>query len=62
MAIKASEILNLEVAGVDILVEKSTSLMWILEVNMAPGFTYDTKVSPELSMLAEFFKEELDKI
>ncbi|MDP3994544.1 MAG: hypothetical protein Q8P91_01790 [bacterium] len=61
IAIEAARVLNIEVAGVDILVDKK-GRNWLLEVNRGPGLTYDSKVSPELSGLASFFTRELRKI
>jgi len=58
VAIRAAKALNVEVAGVDILVDKKGK-MWLLEVNRGPGLTYDTKVSPELDSLAKFFRKEM---
>ena len=60
IVIKAAKVLNIEVAGVDILVDKK-GRNWLLEVNRGPGLTYDSKVSPELSNLASFFTQELKK-
>lgn len=60
IAIKAAKVLNIQIAGVDILVDKKGK-MWILEVNRGPGLTYDSQISPELDSLASFFKQELKK-
>lgn len=60
ITIKAARVLNIEVAGVDILIDKKGK-NWLLEVNRGPGLTYDSKVSPELSNLASFFTQELKK-
>jgi glutathione synthase/RimK-type ligase-like ATP-grasp enzyme len=58
ISIKAAKALNIEIAGVDIMIDKDKKA-WLLEVNRGPGLTYDTKISPELPNLAKFFKEEL---
>lgn len=62
IAVKSAKVANLQVAGIDILVETKTKKIWVLEVNRGPGFTYDSKTSPELKSLASFFKQELKKI
>lgn len=58
-AINAARALNIEVAGVDILIDKEGK-SWLLEVNRGPGLTYDEKVSPELGNLSAFFARELE--
>ena len=59
MAVKAAQILGLEVAGVDIFIASQTGKQWLLEVNRGPGFTYDLEVSSELLELASFFAQRL---
>jgi len=59
MAVKAAQILGLEVAGVDIFIASQTGKQWLLEVNRGPGFTYDLEVSSELPELASFFAQKL---
>ena len=61
VAVKAAKTLNIQIAGVDLLKEKGTGKVWLLEVNRGPGFTYDKNVSPEIKELASFFLEELRK-
>lgn len=61
MAVKAAKTLKIQTAGVDLLKEKSSGKNWVLEVNRGPGLTYDTKISPELSELAKFFRRELSE-
>lgn len=56
-ALKASKLLKLEIAGVDILIDKEGK-SWLLEVNRGPGFTYD-EISPELPELAKYFEKEI---
>jgi glutathione synthase/RimK-type ligase-like ATP-grasp enzyme len=53
--------LNLQIAGVDIAVDKSTGKYHLIEVNRGPGFTYDTNVSPEMDQVADFLKGETEK-
>ncbi|MBI3443763.1 hypothetical protein HY008_03755 [Candidatus Woesebacteria bacterium] len=60
IAIEAARTLNIQIAGVDILVDK-VGRIWLLEVNRGPGITYDDKVSYEMANLAAFFAEELKK-
>jgi glutathione synthase/RimK-type ligase-like ATP-grasp enzyme len=59
IAISAAGNLNLQIAGVDVLVEKKTDKMWLLEVNHAPCFTYDVKISPEIQAVASFLSKVL---
>lgn len=60
IAVKAAKVLDIQIAGVDILVDNKGK-MWILEVNRGPGLTYDPQISPELDSLASFFSQELKK-
>lgn len=60
MAVTAAKLLKIQTAGVDVLVERGSNKYWLLEVNRGPGLTYDTKISPEISELAKFFKRELE--
>ena len=59
LAVKCAKALNLQVAGVDLMVAKEDSKIFVIEVNGNPGFTYDTEISPEISELAKFLEEEL---
>lgn len=59
IAVKAAKVLNLQVAGVDLAIERGTGDVYLFEVNRGPGFTYDTKVSPEIPELAKFIEEKL---
>lgn len=58
IALSAAKALDIQIAGVDILVDRKGKY-WLLEANRGPGLTYDTKVSPELLNLATFFAKEL---
>ena len=58
VAINGSKALNLQIAGVDVAVEKGTDKVWLVEINRGPGFTYDTKISPEIFELADFLAKE----
>jgi len=61
VAITGSQVLNLQISGVDIAVEKGNDKVWLVEVNRGPGFTYDTKISPEIYELADFLAKESNK-
>ena len=58
VAVRAAQVLNLQVAGVDIGIEEKTQKVFLIEVNRGPGVTYDTSVSPELSEIAKFLDSE----
>ncbi len=60
IAIKAAKVLDIQIAGVDILVD-TQGKRWLLEANRGPGLTYDLQVSPELDSLASFFTRELKR-
>jgi glutathione synthase/RimK-type ligase-like ATP-grasp enzyme len=53
--------LNLQIAGVDVAVDKVSGKYHLIEVNRGPGFTYDTDVSPEMDQIAKFLREEAEK-
>lgn len=57
IALKAAKVVNYEIAGVDILVDK-TGRIWLLEVNREPALTYNAKVSPELKEITSYFAGE----
>ena len=57
-AILAAQTLSVQVAGVDIMTEKKTGKVYLLEVNRGPGFTYDAEISPEFKQLANFLEQE----
>lgn len=59
-AIKAANVLHIQIAGVDICREKETGKVFVFEVNRGPGIDYDTNVSQELSKIAKFFSFELN--
>jgi glutathione synthase/RimK-type ligase-like ATP-grasp enzyme len=54
IAIKAAEVLGLDVAGVDACVEEGTGKIFLFEANWGPGLTLDPKISPELPGLAKY--------
>lgn len=61
LAVKAAQALGIEVAGVDIIVEKETGKLYVLEGNRGPGLTYDESISYEFKALAEFFEREVSE-
>lgn len=58
LAVKCAHALNLQIAGVDLMIAKENSKVHVIEVNGNPGFTYETNISPEVSELAKFLEEE----
>lgn len=61
IAVRSANILNMQIAGVDVLITKFDSKIMLIEVNSSPGFTYDTSLSPEIPQLAKFLEEEVKK-
>ncbi|OGM05367.1 hypothetical protein A2125_02050 [Candidatus Woesebacteria bacterium GWB1_43_5] len=61
IAFSAAQTLNIEVAGVDLMIDSEEGRPWLVEVNRGPGLTLDVNVSPELQNLASFLKKELGK-
>jgi glutathione synthase/RimK-type ligase-like ATP-grasp enzyme len=59
LAVRCAKALNLQVAGVDLMIAKEDSKTFVIEVNGNPGFTYDTNISPEVPELAKFLEEEV---
>lgn len=55
-ALSAAKIVDIQVAGVDIVETKDGSPV-IFEVNSCPAFTLDDKISSEVSQLAEYLTE-----
>lgn len=53
LARQAAQIADIQVAGVDI-VQDAQGRGYVFEVNRAPAFTYDEKISPELNLLADY--------
>jgi D-alanine-D-alanine ligase-like ATP-grasp enzyme len=58
IAVKGSNALNVQIAGVDIATDKNTGEYYLIEINRGPGFTYDTTISPEMDQLAKYLKRE----
>jgi glutathione synthase/RimK-type ligase-like ATP-grasp enzyme len=59
-ALKAANVLHIQIAGVDICRERTTGKIFVFEVNRGPGIDYDTNVSQELPEIAKFFSSQLD--
>lgn len=60
-AINAAKALDVEIAGVDVCVDKKTGKEIVIEVNRGPGFEYDATKSSEISEVANFLKKNLGK-
>ena len=54
IALKAAKTLNLDIAGVDLAVEKGTNKKYLIEVNKGPGIVPDAKTSPELKAFSDY--------
>jgi glutathione synthase/RimK-type ligase-like ATP-grasp enzyme len=61
IAIQAAEAVNIEIAGVDVCIEKETGRGIVIEVNRGPGFEYDKSKSSEISEVADFLTKNLGK-
>jgi len=59
VAIKSAVVLNVQVAGVDVM-RTTSGEIFVIEVNRGPGMTYINE-SPEFEALACFFKKEVTK-
>ncbi len=59
LAVKCTKLLSLDVAGIDICVEKETGKNYVFEVNRGPGIVPDSKKSPELKAFAGYLKKRL---
>ncbi len=59
IAVRAAKALNIQIAGVDIAIEKGTGRAFVFEVNRGPGFNYDMKISPEIREVSKFFKKKI---
>ena len=59
LAVKCTRLLSLDIAGVDICVERETGKTYVFEVNRGPGIVPDPKKSPELKAVADYLKKRL---
>lgn len=60
-AIMASNVLGIEVGGVDIMTERETNKVYLLEINRGPGLTYDENISPEFKAMANFLEDQVNE-
>lgn len=61
LAIKASDALNRQIAGVDIIQDKSTKKWYILEVNAAPQLKSGSFLEEKAKALAQFIDREVKR-
>lgn len=61
IAASGAKTLNLQVAGVDIAIEKESGNPILVEINRGPGITYDTNISPEIDEMAKYLEERVRK-
>jgi len=54
IALKSASILGLDIAGVDLAIEKGTHKNYIIEVNKGPGIEPNAKTSPELKAFSDY--------
>lgn len=54
IGLKSASILGLDIAGVDLAVEKGTNKNYIIEVNKGPGIEPDARTSPELKAFSDY--------
>ena len=54
LGLKATKTLGLDIAGVDIAIEKETGKNYIIEVNKGPGIIPDARISPELRAFSDY--------
>ncbi|AKM83323.1 hypothetical protein A2422_00760 [Candidatus Woesebacteria bacterium RIFOXYC1_FULL_31_51] len=59
IALKAAKTLELDVAGVDLAIEKGTGKRYLIEVNKGPGIVPDTKTSPELKAFSDYLIQKI---
>lgn len=54
IALRSAKILGLDIAGVDLAIEKESNKNFIIEVNKGPGIEPDAKKSPELKAFSDY--------
>ena len=59
IALKSAKTLGLDIAGVDLAIEKGTNKNYIIEVNKGPGIIPDGRVSPELKAFSDYLKQKI---
>ena len=61
ISLRAASILGLDVAGVDLAIEKGTCKNYIIEVNKGPGIEPNSRTSPELKAFSDYLKSIITK-
>lgn len=56
LSIRAAKVLDIEVAGVDVVVDKNTGRPYIMEVNRAPELTLEAEFNAYFSMLKDMMQ------
>ena len=59
IALRSASVLNLDIAGVDVAIEKNTNKNFIIEVNKGPGIVPDAKTSPELMAFSDYLLQKI---
>lgn len=59
IALKSASVLGLDVAGVDLAIEKGTNKNYIIEVNKGPGIEPNAKTSPELKAFSDYLQQKI---
>lgn len=59
LAIRCVKLLSLDIAGVDICIDKETGKNYVFEINRGPGIIPDPKKSPELKAFADYLRKRL---
>jgi len=59
IAVESAKNLSLDIAGVDVCIEKETGKNYVFEVNRGPGIALDPKKSPELKAVTDYLKKRL---
>jgi len=59
IALKSTKVLNLDIAGVDVAIEKNTNKNFVIEVNKGPGIVPDAKTSPELKAFSDYLQQKI---
>lgn len=59
IALRSASILGLDIAGVDLAIEKNTNRIYIIEVNKGPGIEPDARTSPELKAFSDYLLKRM---
>lgn len=59
IGLKSASVLGLDVAGVDLAIEKITKRVYIIEVNKGPGIEPNAKTSPELKAFSDYLTSRI---